>query len=730
MKQVSQRVKSGEIVVEEVPTPAMKAGYLLVQTHYSVISPGTERASVSSRSGSLLSKARKNPDLVKKILQQVAQQGLITTYKRVQSRLESLASLGYSASGEVVSVGSGITDIAAGTRVACAGAGYANHAEYLLIPRNLCAKIPHGVGFDEAAYTTIGAIALQGVRQAVPTLGETVAVVGLGLVGQLTVQLLKAQGCIVIGIDLDRMAVELAKSSGADVAVGRTSADVKKVIQGLTRGKGVDAVIITAATTSNDPVQLSGDICREKGRVVLVGDVGLQLPRGPYYMKEIDFKLSRSYGPGRYDPAYEEGGNDYPLGYVRWTENRNMEEFLRLLSTKEVDVQKLTTHRFNIDEAGKAYKLIAGTGKGTRERYVGVLLDYEASHVRGDRIISRVDLLPSITATQVAPLNIGFLGAGSFAQASLLPPLKSHPGISLVGVCTGNGLNAKSVARNYNFQFATTNAKDILENEAIGTIFIATRHNLHAEYTIEGLKRGKNVFVEKPLAVNERELAELVTAYQAMARSKKRGLLMVGFNRNFAPSVRTAKAFFAEATGPFVINYRVNAGFLPSTHWTRDPNEGGGRIVGEVCHFVALMQHFIKAVPDRVFTEAISIPGPLNGEDDSTIITLRFSDGSIGTVSYLANADSSLPKEYVEISSTGRTAILDNFQRLRLYRNEKLVETSSNTIQKGHREEIEAFLAAINDAKESPIPFDSLVTTTRITFKALESLKKGIPVRL
>ena len=730
MKQVSQHVKSGAIVVEEVPPPALKAGHLLVQAHYSVISPGTERTAVSSRSGSMLTKAKKNPDLVKKILQQLKQQGVMATYKRVQSRLESQVALGYSASGVVMAVGSDVDDIAVGTPVACAGAGYANHAEYLLIPRNLCAKIPRGVGFDEAAYTTIGAIALQGIRQTAPTLGESVAVIGLGLVGQLTVQLLKAQGCVVIGIDVDRKAVELAKKNGAGVAVDRLSADVKKVVQNVTHGRGVDAVIITAGTKSNDPVQLAGELCRDKGRVVLVGDVGLQLPRGPYYMKELDFKLSRSYGPGRYDHAYEEAGNDYPYGYVRWTENRNMQEFLRLLSTKTVDVMSLTTHRFNIDEAGKAYKLITGTAKGARERYVGILLDYEATHVRGDRIVTKVDLAPRIAANQTNPLNIGFLGAGSFAQASLLPPLQSHEGVSFLGVCTGNGLNAKSVAKNYRFQFATTNPRDVFENEAIGTVFIATRHNLHAPYALEALKRGKNVFVEKPLAIQEGELADLVKAYQSMARSNKRGLLMVGFNRNFAPSVKTAKAFFKETTGPFIINYRINAGSLPPTHWTRDPVEGGGRIIGEVCHFVALMQHFVNAAPDRVYAESIAIPDPSKAEDDSTVVTLRFADGSIGTISYLANAESSVPKEYVEISSTGRTAIIDNFQRLRLYRNEKVVESNSSTVQKGHVEEIGAFLTAIKEGKESPIPFESLVATTRITFKTLEALKKGMPVQL
>jgi len=730
MKQVSQHVKSGAIVVEEVPTPAMKPGHLLVQNHYSVISPGTERSSVSSRSGSLVSKARRNPDLVRKILQQVTQQGLTATYKRVLSRLESYASLGYSAAGEVVAVGSGIDDIAVGTAVACAGGGYASHAEYLLLPRNLCAKVPRGVGFEDAAYTTIGAIALQGVRQAALTLGETVAVVGLGLVGQLTVQLLKAHGCSVIGIDLDQRAVELAKKSGADVALGRSSSDLKKTIQSVTNGRGVDAVIITAATTSNDPVALSGEICRDKGRVVLVGDVGLELPRAPYYVKELDFRLSRSYGPGRYDPVYEEGGNDYPFAYVRWTENRNMQEFLRLLSTKTVDVQKLTTHRFNIDEAEKAYRLLSRSRTGVRDRSVGILLDYEATHVRVDRIVTKVDLVPAVSPTHVTPLNIGFLGAGSFAQATLLPPLKSHPGVSLIGVCTGNGLNAKSVARHFSFQFATTSSKDVIGDESIGTVFIATRHNLHAGYTIEALRQGKNVFVEKPLATNEDELANVVQVYQAMARSKKRGLLMVGYNRNFAPSVRTAKTFFSEATGPFIINYRVNAGSLPSTHWTRDPVEGGGRIVGEVCHFVSLMQHFVNAAPERVFAEGLSISAQDLTDDDSTIITLRFSDGSMGTITYLANADPSVPKEFIEISSTGRTAVIDNFRRLRLYKNEKLVESGSGTIQKGHREELGAFLTAVSHAQESPIPFESLVATSRVTFKVLESLRKGMPVSL
>jgi predicted dehydrogenase len=443
----------------------------------------------------------------------------------------------------------------------------------------------------------------------------------------------------------------------------------------------------------------------------------------------LEFKLSRSYGPGRYDPAYEEQGNDYPFGYVRWTENRNMQEFLRLLSTKRIDVQRLTTHRFSIDEAKRAYDLISG-GTKARERYVGVLLDYEATHVRGDRVVTKIEVTPSVVAAHPNPLNIGFIGAGSFAQASLLPPLKTYPEISLVGVCTANGVNAKGIAKNFKFQFATTNPRDIFDNEAIGTVFIATRHNLHATLAVEALKKGKNVFVEKPLALHEIQLNEIAVAYRSTAKSKQPAILLVGFNRNFAPHVKKAKEFFAERTAPLVITYRINAGYLPPTHWTQDPVEGGGRIVGEVCHFVALMQHFIDAKPTRIFAESLSTGGQKNVDDDSVIVTIKYADGSLGTISYMANGDASVPKEYIEIFSSGRTAIIDNFQYLSLHAKGVLSRQSTKTIQKGHREEIEAFLKTVKERKESPISFESLYTTTRTTFKIQESLRKGAPVSL
>jgi polar amino acid transport system substrate-binding protein len=729
MKQVTQHNNTGEVRIEEVPAPSLKPGHVLVQTRFSVISAGTERSSLEARQSSLFGKAKRNPELVQKVLDQVKQYGLVNAYKRVRARLEATSPLGYSASGIVIAVGAGVPHVKPGDAVACAGGGYANHAEFMLIPKNLCVKVPHGVELLEAAYTTLGAIGLQGVRQAQPTMGETIVVIGLGLVGQLTVQLLKANGCGVVGIDLDAEAAKLAKQGGADVALTRDK-DIKKVVQTFTHGVGADAVIITAATKKSDPVQLAGELCREKGRVVLVGDVAIQLPRAPYYMKELDFKLSRSYGPGRYDPVYEERGEDYPVGYVRWTEQRNMQEFLRLLSERKVNVKMLTTHRFPIEHAKTAYTLISSVGT-KREKYVGVVLEYQPSQQRVGTLETKVVLKQE--AVSANPLNIGFVGAGNFAQASLIPPIQSFDGVKLVGVCTGSGLNATNVAKNFGFGFATSAAEEVIENKDIGTVFIATRHNLHARYVIEALKAGKRVFVEKPLAMNFEELKAIRTAYQALRnKSYAKGsfpLLMVGFNRRFAPHVLQAKEFFDDAPGPFAVQYRVNAGYLPPHHWTQDPVEGGGRIIGEVCHFVDLLQYFSNSVPRKVFAE--SIVGDANSpNDDSVIVTLKFENGSIGVITYLANGDSALPKEHVEIFSSGRTAVIDNFRSLKLFQQGRVREHRASVVDKGHREEVRQFLAAAKEGKPSPIDFSSLETTTAVTFKILESLKLGIPISL
>jgi predicted dehydrogenase/threonine dehydrogenase-like Zn-dependent dehydrogenase len=731
MKQVTQHNKTGSVQVEQVPLPALKPGFVLVKTRYSLISAGTERASISQRRSSLIARAKSQPDMVLKVLEQVKQYGLIATYRRVMNKLESTAPIGYSVSGTVIAVGGKDVTLKPGDRVTCAGAAYANHAEYVVVPFHLCAKIPKTVSMDDAAYTTLGAIALQGVRQIGPSLGETVVVIGLGLLGQLTIQLLKASGCFVIGVDPDETTVQRALECGADMAVRRDTGDVKSVVRAATKGVGTDAVAITAATPSDDPVTLAGELCREKGRVVLVGDVGLNLPRIPYYMKELDFRLSRSLGPGRYDAEYEERGKDYPAGYVRWTENRNMQEFLRLAAAGKVDLKKLTTHRFNLDEAQAAYALITGSKSKKREHYVGVLLDY------GDRESEILDELPKTvqvttkqTGSSVAPVKIGFVGAGNFAQGFLIPNIERSRSTSLVGVCNANGLSASNAARTFGFEFATSEPSEIIGHESINAVFIATRHNLHAPLAIEALKSGKSVFVEKPLALTAEELKEIQKVYRSLSTDSRSPLLMVGFNRRFAPHVQHAKRFFDNAVGPYVIQYRVSAGAVPKSHWTRDPLEGGGRIVGEVCHFIDLMQYFTASMPGKVYAEPVS--GGANGspDDDSVAITIKFLDGSVGTISYFANGDAALPKERVEISSTGRSAVIDNFQRLSLYQNGKKREFKLSSIDKGHREEVRRFLEAVREGAPSPIPFESLVATTRTTLKAVESLRVGVPVRL
>lgn len=712
MKQVVQHNRTGRVSVQNVPSPALRPGFVLVRAAWSLISAGTERASIENRSSSMLERAKKNPDQVAALIDQIRQFGLATTYRKVKSRLDASATMGYSMSGMVAAVGEGVDDLLPGDPVACAGAGYASHAEYVLVPKNLCAKVPPGLSLEEAAYTTVGAIALQGIRQTDPQLGSTVVVLGLGLLGQITLQLLKANGVRVVGIDLDARAVQLAASLGADLALRRSS-DVARTLRAFTAGRGADAVIITAATPSNDPVKLAGEVCREKGRVVLVGDVGLQLPRGPYFMKELDFRLSRSYGPGRYDPRYEEQGQDYPVGYVRWTERRNMQEFIRLLSDGALKISALTTHRFPVEKAERAFRMISE--KGGKERYVGILLSYNAgTNEEPDRTV----VFKAISSPR-NPLGVGFIGAGSFAQTSLLPHVKQYPGARLIGVCNASGLTATNVASAFGFAVATTDPSELLQNDSIGTVFIASRHNLHTGQVIQALNAGKNVFVEKPLALNISELERVVRAYRA---AEGKLALMVGFNRRFAPDVQRVRIFFEDAVSPFVFTYRINAGLLPSTHWSRDPVEGGGRIIGELCHFIDLMQYIAGAHPLRVHAEALGKNGTTHADDDSVVVTVTFDDGSVGSIVYQANAEPGLPKEYLEISSTGRSAVIDNFRGSTLFWQGKQDRKRRSVIDKGHGEEVRSFLRAIAAGSASPIPFEDLVATTKTTFRIVEAL--------
>lgn len=703
MLQVIQHQKSGELLVEELPTPTCKPGGILVRTEASLISAGTERTSVTSAQSSLLERARKQPDQVKQVIDMVKKDGLMNTVNKVLNKLDSYKVLGYSAAGVVVE--SRCDEFSVGDRVACAGAQYAHHAEYISVPKNLAVKLPDSVSFDDAAYTTVGAIALQGVRQADVRLGETVVVIGLGLLGQLTVQLLKASGCKVIGMDINQALFERARQYGADACL-QSDASSLPTITALTRGIGADAVIITASTTSNQPIEFSLQALRKKGKIVIVGVTGMDLPRSPFYEKEIDVRISCSYGPGRYDPQYEEGGIDYPAGYVRWTENRNMQAFVDGIAAGAIDVKSMTTHTFDITAAQQAYDLV--TGKDSTPS-LGIVLHYPARTGAERRTVQR-----STTTYAKQNVNVGLVGAGNFAQASLLPPLQDGKA-GLVAVSTSTPVNAHSVAKRYGFSVATTDSNEVISNNDVNLVVCASRHDSHAYYVTKALQQGKAVFVEKPLAINNEQLNEIEQAV-----TQHNGRVMVGFNRRFSAPFVAIKKFFAERKDPMHITYRMNAGFIPKTHWIQDPTQGG-RIIGEACHIIDCMVYLTGALPVRVYAESLAASNAASVNHDNVSITIKFSDGSVGVVHYLANGDSALGKEYCEVFCEQKTAIMDNFKTVQLFSGKKMKEQTFNG-SKGHNEEVAATLQALRNGTPMPISFAELAAVTRATFAAEESL--------
>lgn len=716
VKQVIQDFKSGRLAVEQLPPPALRPGGVLVRTCASLISAGTERSTVSVGKASLVGKARQRPDLVRQVVDNVRREGLVATYNKVQSRLDALKPLGYSAAGVVAAVGAGVTDLSVGDRVACAGAGYASHAEVLFVPRNLCARIPDGVSFEAASYTTVGAIAMQGVRQADVRLGENVAVIGLGLIGQLVVQLLNASGCRVAGVDLDPNMVERAAGSGAGLAVVRSD-DVERQIDAYTGGLGADAVIIAATSRSRDPIELAGRIARDRARVVVVGMSSMDVPRTPYYEKELEVRLSRSYGPGRYDPAYEEHGHDYPVGYVRWTEGRNMAAFLDLVASGKIDVERLTTHRFTIDRAVEAYDAIEAK---SGERPCGIVLSYADQAPLAETVRNA-----AVSRAASGKVGVAFVGAGNFATATLLPPLKKLASVRLTGVATSSGVSALSAARKFGFAFTATGIEQLLEDEATTCVFVATRHNLHHSLAVQALAAGRAVFVEKPLALNVEGLHEVVDAARA-----SRGQLMVGFNRRFAPLARQLRSRFAERTGPAFVTYRVNAGFLPKDHWTQDPVEGGGRIIGEACHFIDFIQFLTGAVPIRVSATSVRSGNARETDDDSVAITLEMSDGSVGTVLYVALGDKRFPKERCEVFADGCVGIVDDYRSGRFVGAGRDEQLKGGFQDKGHAAEIGCFIDAVRTGGEPPIGLESLIATTLASFAAVEAVHSKAPVDL
>lgn len=714
MKQVLQNVKTGEVSVTDVPLPATRPGFVLVRTAASLISAGTERLTVEAAQKSLASRAIAQPALVKQLVQKARTEGVANTVDAVRAKLASGIALGYSAAGTVIEVGEGVADFRTGERVACAGVGYASHAEVLSVPKNLCIRLPEQISFDSAAFGTVGAIALQGIRLAEPTLGESIVVIGLGLIGQLTVQILRANGCHVFGIDLDEKKVELAKNSGADDGCAPEAA--KRRVLDWSRGRGADAVLIAAATSSNEPVELGGEISRQKGRVIVVGAVGLNVPRSTFYDRELTFRISKSYGPGRYDPEYEERGHDYPLAYVRWTEARNIEAFLELIAAGSVNVERLITHRFDLENSEQAYRLITGE---TNEPYIGVLLKYDTERQLETRI--------PVVAKKSSParaVRIGMIGAGGYGKGVLLPLFKSS-GAELRSIATASGLSAREVAARFGFNSCVSTADEVLDDEAANLIVIATRHGTHAELAQRALQRGHHVFVEKPLALNDEQLDCVLNAAAGSP-----GQLMVGFNRRFSPLGIAARDFFANRQTPLSINYRVNAGRVPPGHWAQDEAEGGGRIVGEVCHFIDFAHFMTGSLTTRVFAEAVASDHANVTNADSVFISLRMADGSNASIAYLAEGDASMPKERIEIFGGGRSFVIDDFKSANEYANGQEKTTRLRAQDKGQPNEIREVFAVVREGRPAPIALGDLATTTRATFRIRESLRTGLPVEV
>lgn len=709
--------------MEEVPAPKAMPGCVLVRIAASVVSAGTERASAEFARKSLLQKAQSRPDLVREVISKVQRDGVVSAIQAVRSRLDQPQGPGYSSSGTVVEVGEGVTDLQPGDRVSCAGAGYAVHAEFACIPRLLVARIPPGdpatggeVTFDEAAFATLGAVALHGIRTAEAKLGDLVAVIGLGLLGQLTVQLLKAAGCRVVGLDMIRERAELAGRMGAD-AVVTSASSFRDICSELSRGMGADAVLITAETPSSEPVNLAGAVARDRGIVVAVGTVGIEIERKTYYEKELDFRVSRSYGPGRYDSAYEQKGRDYPIGYVRWTETRNMDAFLQLVLEKKVDVGSLITHRFPIDQAQSAYQLITGR---SGERFLGVVIQYLGTA----NSLPTVAVRNAVRSGQFAgkcEMTVGALGAGVFATGTLLPAIKASSA-RLKVICAATGSHAHHAARKFGFECSTTDESEVLRDQDVNTIVITTRHHLHAQQVMDALAAGKHVFCEKPLCLSEDELRQIVRKYVAL--SAVQPVLMVGFNRRFASMTTHLKHFAAQTTEPLAIHYRINAGSLPADHWVSDPEQGGGRILGEMCHFVDLASFLTGS--QIVEVEANTLGGTGRYNADNVIASVWFANGSRATISYLANGDRAFSKERIEVFGGGSAAVLDDFRRLELVRAGRKQTLRSRWQQdKGHRSEWRAFAESVLSGTESPIRFLDIVSSTLATLRIHESVATG-----
>ncbi len=714
MKQLFQNMKNGETRIKDLPIPTPGKGCALIQTAFSLVSAGTERSLVEFSEKNLAGKAVSRPDLVKQVINKAKREGILNSVQAAFNRLDQPMFPGYSSAGTIIALGEGMQGFKVGDRVACGGGNHAVHAEYEVIPRNLLVKIPDNVSFEEATFATLGSVAIHGLRLAAPQLNDTVLVIGLGLLGLMEIQIAKAAGCRVMGMDISKPRIKLAREFGVDAW---PRGDIEEHMPQFTKGRGFDHVLICAGSKDNDSIELAGKLCRDRGQVIAIGAVGLEIPRKIYYEKELRVMVSRSYGPGRYDANYEERGQDYPIGYVRWTEGRNMESFIDLAADGKINIRPLITHRIPIEEGAKAYDLI--TGK-IHEPFLGVLLEYQQSpeEPKNEAIpVSRIQITADNGEHKPAA---GVLGAGNYANATFLPVMKeSRERCALKSIASGSGGKARHSAEKFGFEKVETDSQAILNDPEITDIVLLTPHSIHAVQTIAALENGKNVYCEKPAAIDLLSLAQV----RRSVLDHPEHLYMIGYNRRFAPLARELKAFFADCAEPISIHYTVNAGYIPTSHWTQDPNVGGGRIIGEACHFIDFLIWMCGSLPEKV--NAFVLPDCGRYNEDNVSIQLAFENGSIGTIDYLSNGDKAYPKENIEVFGSGRIGILKDFRSLETWKDGNHKQDRSTLRQdKGHSGSWNAFLDAAHGGKDIPISYDEIFSGMLTCFGAIDSIRR------
>ena len=760
MKQLIQSYKTGEIRLVDVPVPSVKRGHILVKTMASLVSIGTEKHMLEIAKKSLLGKAIARPDLVRQVINKAKTEGVMEAYRQAMGRLDMPILLGYSSSGIVIDVGEGVLEFSVGDCVACTGSGYAGHTEVAVVPENLCVKIPkktvtsysllvnsedgktekritnnestnNYVSFEEAAFVALGGIALEAVRLANVSLGEYVAVIGMGLIGQIVVQILDSTGCHVMGFDVQKNRIDMALKSGAE-AGSFDKDEFMSLVREVTKGNGADAVIIFAATKSNQPLDLASEISRERARIVAGGLIGLNVPRKEFYEKELELVVSRAWGPGVYDNEFLNKNFKYPYAYVRWDAKRNIEEFLNLLAKGKVRVDHLISHRFSIEDAIEAYEIITGKKK---EEFLGIVLEYpdksDSLSVNSYKLYEKKISLKTnqrITNNIERPtVSVGVVGAGLFAQGTLLPILKDIKDLRFRGISTPTGIKARHTAEKYGFDYITSDYREILCDEEIDLVFILTPHGSHARFVCEAIKAGKHVFVEKPLCINKNELKEIISTYNSQPTTNN-CLLMVDFNRRFSPYTRWLKEKFSNVREPIAIHCTVNAGYVPKDSWVHDSSEGGGRIIGEVCHFVDLIQYITSAIPERVYAECIF--SDKYKPSDNVVITMRMSNGAISSISYLSSGDKAYLRERIEVFGGGRVGVIENFKYAYFIRGGKKKKKWGITVDRGHKEGVEMLLKTIRNGGKFFVDFSDYVYTTLTTFAIEESIRKGKPVEI